>query len=416
MSLHSSYTIAGRYVLQTYLVSSVFKTDYFNYPNYYLTTTAMDGLTNPITALAGGTKDVTSAATNTDLPKTLVLAIAIPFMLFNIAGFFDLDLDTIVNFGHFLYGHITDYVKSFRTTILKAYKHCIDKGAIVSGVKTRVPLIVSGFFGLNIIAMLFGEKVADLLALGLSIPCMCCIMLSHFTFRRTSFDLCDALKDMLRNSKTEPDRTVTVQVANVPKTGIVTFVRGLPSDISAADIRRFLETALYTRYQPEIQAQANAASTTQYTEAAISQNEPSTNDLDTIDTSSPGLWNGSHVNDATSNPSTSGLPTPASTPPSTPSSTRPTTVQTIQAPSQANYEHQDASTTQSPIPNFSPSLGDDEAHNTPEARVKLAHQAAFFSVPAQARSTQAPVNEVAVSNGYTGVGTDPLDADGFSRH
>ena len=56
----------------------------------------MGHLPNPAIELGGGTKTLVSGASDIDIPKTLILAFFIPYMLWNFARLFDIRPTTIV--------------------------------------------------------------------------------------------------------------------------------------------------------------------------------------------------------------------------------------------------------------------------------------------------------------------------------
>ena len=129
----------------------------------------------------------------------------------------------------------------------------------------------------------------------------------------------DGLARMLSNPGMHLGRTVTVDTVSVSGAGTLAVVRGLPSDISAPEIRRYLETVLYIQFQPQLQA----ARTTNHTGSA-------TNEYAQIDTSGSGLWNdtcvrhtafstsASNASTPDASPSTSAPDSPASSVPSLP--------------------------------------------------------------------------------------------------
>jgi hypothetical protein len=277
----------------------------------------MDGFnTNPITAFAGGTKKFTSAATNINIPDNLLLAIFISFVLYNLAKLLDIDLATIVNFSYFFYCSSTNCVKSISTSLVMMCKCYTKIDSVSPHIETHATLLI-GFmipFVAYIMVILFDLNAAFThnLIVGVFYA-----TLRWFQSKRFAHKLHTALDNMLNHPLTDPDQSITAQVANVTGSGTITVIQGLPSDIPAADIRRYLETALYIHYQPQLQAHRDTRTLTNRT-------VPSTTEDAQIDTSSPGLWNDTCVRAAISTlsvASTSGSSSRATTPPATPLST-----------------------------------------------------------------------------------------------
>lgn len=59
----------------------------------------------------------------------------------------------------------------------------------------------------------------------------------------------------LSNRTTDANRTIIVNAITSPDSKTLTLIRGLPSNVSAPEIRRFLETALYDHFHSKLQAQ-----------------------------------------------------------------------------------------------------------------------------------------------------------------
>ncbi|KAF2624765.1 hypothetical protein BU25DRAFT_460933 [Macroventuria anomochaeta] len=196
---------------------------------------------NPAHEIGGGMSKFVSGASDIDIPNTLMLAFLILFIAYNAAVCFDLDLEATVNFGVTIYNSSVNWVKSTRQDILKAQKFDVLPQRIVR---------------------------------------------------------------MLFKPVTRSAQTVTVDAVTVPGVGTIALIRGLPSDLPTTDKCRFLETALYIQYQPQLQAHR----TSNHTSSATTQDAQT-------DTCDPDLWNGTFVRNAASNastPSTSGINTPTS--------------------------------------------------------------------------------------------------------
>ncbi|KAH6625639.1 hypothetical protein C7974DRAFT_377128 [Boeremia exigua] len=111
---------------------------------------------------------------------------------------------------------------------------------------------------------------------------------------KDTYKLLHWLATTLSQPSARGDPAITATTLTLAHCGTVAVIRGLPSDVSAPEVRRYLETRLYAQYR----AQPNL-----------------NNETARIDTPGLGLWNGTCVRGSSSGaatPSSSGVNTPAS--------------------------------------------------------------------------------------------------------
>ncbi|KAF3031136.1 hypothetical protein E8E11_000725 [Didymella keratinophila] len=212
--------------------------------------------------VAGGVKPFTSAAGDTNIPQSLVLTCFAAFVVYNLAFIFDIDLLAIINFGTTVYHTIIKWIGIIRQ----------------KGPRATVLAIASSF----------GNWVKD-------------------TYRSHMYAHAfhTGLEHMTSNPSEHLGRTIFVDTIIVPGAGSLALIRGLPSDVSAPELRQYLESILFVQYR-------NGG---QDINRVVIQSESDDTEDAPIDTSCPGLWNGTCVRpreDTIDTPSTSGINTPTS--------------------------------------------------------------------------------------------------------
>lgn len=230
----------------------------------------------------GVIKPFTSAASDTGICQSLVLTCFVAFLIYNIFSFFNIDISAINNFGTMVYRALVKYVAvigrhgSQRIFIIDQRIFIIDQ---------RIINIVNSFR--NWVTSTYRSS------------------LDAYAFHTE-------LKRMFLNLRELHGQNILVEIITVPGTGSLAMIRGLPYDVTAPELRRYLELILFDQYGPQLK-----------TEDTINRDEnrtidgPFLNDTEyaPIDTSCNGLWNGTCVradNDVTDAPNTSGINTPAS--------------------------------------------------------------------------------------------------------
>lgn len=155
----------------------------------------------------------------------------------------------------------------------------------------------------------------------------------HATSRFLS-DASTILPWLTRVLNVVPDpSTVTVSTLRLDGRGTVAVIHSLPSDVSAPEVRRFLETILWTQYRHEIRAERSGV--------ISPDNAPNTpkDDEMTIVTEGRGLWQGTCVT-----PGLIPLPdSPAAMPTSTPSPTHTSSSSGINTPTSGSGSSASAS-------------------------------------------------------------------------
>ncbi|KAF1925687.1 uncharacterized protein M421DRAFT_235807 [Didymella exigua CBS 183.55] len=219
--------------------------------------------------VVGCVKPFTSASSGNSIPQSLMLTCFFAFLAYNIAFFFGIDLPAIVNFGTTVYQALINWiamirqqgiqrtslniVNSFRTWVTSTYRSSMNAHAFRTG-----------------------------------------------------------LKRMVSNPGERLGQTIPVDTVTVPGTGSLALVRGLSSNVSTPEIRRYLESILFIHYG----LQLNDSHTVRRNgDRTVDGYVPEDTDDAPINTYTPGLWNGTCVRpkeETADTPSTSGMNTPTS--------------------------------------------------------------------------------------------------------
>ena len=205
---------------------------------------------------------MTSAAGESIIPESLVLTCFIAFIFYNLAFIFDIDLSAMINFGTTVYQTINKWIgvirqKGLRATVL------VIKDSTVNCIKDT--------YRSHMYAHAFHT----------------------------------GLEHMISKPTERLGRTILVDTVIISGAGSLALIRGLPSDVSAPELRRYLESILFIQYR-NVEHDVDRAAT---------QPESDSTEDSPIDTSRSGLWNGTYVQSKEGNvdtPSTSGINTPAS--------------------------------------------------------------------------------------------------------
>lgn len=211
--------------------------------------------------VVGGVKPFTSVACDTSIPQSLVLIFFVAYIVYNIAFLFEINLPTISNFSATACRTIIEWISVIRRKDIRA-----------------TVLAVANSSG-NWIKITYHSHV------------------QAYAFRT-------GLEHMIAKPSEHLGRTILVDTV-VPGAGSLALIRGLPSDVSAPKLRRYLESTLFIQYR-----NANH----DVDRAATRHGSDDTEDAP-IDTSCPPLWNGHCIRpkeNSVNTPSTSGINTPSS--------------------------------------------------------------------------------------------------------
>jgi hypothetical protein len=212
--------------------------------------------------VVGGVKPFTSAACDTSIPQSLVLICFATFMVYNIAFVFDINLPAIINFNTTVYRTIIEWIGVVRQKGLRATVLTIANPAR------------------NWLKDAYRSH-----------------MYAH-AFRT-------GLEHLISSSSEHLGRTILVDTIIVPGAESLALIRGLPSDVSAPELRQYLELILFVQY-PDADHDVDRATT---------QSESDDTEDAPVDIYRPGLWNGTCVRpkeDTADTPITSGINTPTS--------------------------------------------------------------------------------------------------------
>jgi hypothetical protein len=218
-----------------------------------------------------GVKPFTSAASDTDIPQSLLLACLFAFIAYNIAVLFDIGLPALINFGTAVHQTIVDWVAVIRQ----------------KGFRATLFAITASFR--NWITVTYRSNL-------------------HAHAFRT------ALEHMISKPSEHLGRTILVDTVIIPGAGSLALIRGLPSDVSAPELRRYLESTLFIQYKPQQNANDTNYRTDLSTYGMDGSSSSDTEDAP-INTSIPALWNGTCVRaqeDTAETSSASGINTPNS--------------------------------------------------------------------------------------------------------
>ncbi|KAF3033896.1 hypothetical protein E8E12_004264 [Didymella heteroderae] len=212
--------------------------------------------------VVGGVKPFTSVACDTSIPQSLVLTCFVAFIVYNVAFLFDIDLPAIINFSTTAYRTIIKWIGIIRQNDIRAIFLATANSS--------------------------GNWIKD-------------------TYRSNMYAHAfhTGLKHMVSTRSEHLGRTILVDVVIVPDAGSLALIRGLPSNVSGPELRRYLESILFIQYH-------NANYDVDRAPAQPDSDDP---EETPIDTSCPDLWNGTCVRpkkDSMDTLSTSGIDTPSS--------------------------------------------------------------------------------------------------------
>lgn len=197
----------------------------------------------PSAALEHGTFDIgdgvepfTSAAGETNIPESLALICFAAFVVYNIASLFGIDVSAIINFS---------------TTV---YRAILGWTGIIHQKSVRINSLA--------IATFSGNWIKD-----------------TYRLNKYAYAFRAGLEHMISTPSEHLGRTVLVNTVIVSGAGILALIRGLPSDVSAPELRRYLESVLFIQYHQGVDRAVNQLK---------SVNAP-------IETSRCGLWDGTCV-------------------------------------------------------------------------------------------------------------------------
>ncbi|KAJ4369540.1 hypothetical protein N0V86_009376 [Didymella sp. IMI 355093] len=199
----------------------------------------------------GGVKPFTSAASDTDIPQSLLLACLFAFIIYNITVFFDIGLAVLINFGTAVHQTIVDWVAVIRQ---KGFR------AILFAIITSSRNWIKATYRSNLHAHAF----------------------------RTG------LNRMISKPGQHLGRTILVDTVIVPGAGSLALIRGLPLDVSAPELRRYLESILFIQYRSQPNANDTNYRADMSTYGMDGSSSSDTEDAP-INTSIPALWNGTCV-------------------------------------------------------------------------------------------------------------------------
>lgn len=211
--------------------------------------------------VVGGVKPFTSAACDTSTPQSLVLIFFVAYIVYNIAFLFDINPPAISNFSATAYHTIIEWISVIRR----------------QGIPATVLAVVNSS--------------------GSWIKITYRSHMQAHAFRT-------GLEHMIAKPSEHIGRTILVDTVVVPGAGSLALIRGLPSDVSVPELRRYLESTLFIQYR-NVNHDVDRAAT-----------RPGSDDTEDapIDTSCPGLWNGHCIRpkeNSVNTPSTSGINTPS---------------------------------------------------------------------------------------------------------
>lgn len=214
--------------------------------------------------VVGGVKPFTSAACENNIPQSLELVFSAAFIVYNIAFLLDIDLSAIFNFSTMTYRTVIQWIgfsrrKGIRATFLAVAKSTGNWIKVTYRLKMQAHALRTG------------------------------------------------LEHMIAKPSEHLGRTVLVDTVVLPNAGSLALIRGLPSDVSAPELRRYLESTLFIQYRNADHEAARAAT---WPGSDGTEEAP-------IDTPRPSLWNVHCVcpwEDNVNTPSTPGTNKPAQTP------------------------------------------------------------------------------------------------------
>ncbi|KAJ8115971.1 hypothetical protein OPT61_g2508 [Boeremia exigua] len=212
-------------------------------------------------SVADGIKGLSSSATDIDIINPLSIIVFVAFVIHYITLFFDIDWAAILNFVYQVFINSVQSIRNVLTvqTARATYNHFVH-----------------------------------LFATSLTSPTNLLTALSRSI--QTPYTL---LHWLLRTPSKHTTQRITADTIVLPSGTMYAKIRGLPRDVSAPEVRRYLETVLFEQYSMQVRVELRAKRNANGPQLINDEGSE-------IDTSGPGLWKGTCVRAAPAGAAASG--------------------------------------------------------------------------------------------------------------